>query len=125
MTPSVGIGLVVAGAVGAPCRYVVDGLVQDRVGADRPWGTFVVNISGALLLGLITGAGLYHAFSGAPKIWLGTGFCGAYTTFSTYTFETVRLVEARASRSAAVYAVSSVLLGGLFAAAGLALAALL
>ena len=82
-----------------------------------------MNMSGALLLGLITGAGLYHAFSGAPKIWLGTGFCGAYTTFSTYTFETVRLVEARASRSAAVYAVSSVLLGGLFAAAGLALAA--
>jgi CrcB protein len=86
-------GVAVAGAVGAPCRYLLDGFVQDRTEGVFPWGTFVVNISGSLLLGFLTGLALYHAFGGAPRVWLGTGFCGAYTTFSTFTFESVRLLE--------------------------------
>jgi CrcB protein len=72
---------------------------------------------------VITGAALYHGFRGAPKLWLGTGFCGAYTTFSTFTFETVRLFEERATLDGLLNAAASVLLGCGAAAVGLVLAA--
>src|ERR1700676_2149243 len=90
---TVWLGLVVAGAIGAPCRYLLDAVVQDRIAGSFPWGTFAVNMTGSLLLGLITGAALYHGFPNTPKVILGTGFCGAYTTFSTWTYETVDLLE--------------------------------
>lgn len=121
---AVWVGLVVAGAVGAPCRYLLDGLIQDRTGGAFPWGTFVINMSGSLLLGLITGAALYHAFPNTPKIILGTGFCGAYTTFSTWTFETIRLLEEGAVREAVLNAVVSLTVGVGAAGLGLALATL-
>ena len=119
------LGLAVAGAIGAPCRYLLDGVVQDRIGARFPWGTLVINVSGSFLLGLITGAALYHAFPTTPKIILGTGFCGAYTTFSTWTFETVRLVEEGVPRRAALNVGLSVAAGLAGAGVGLALAAAL
>jgi fluoride exporter len=125
VTPSIGIGLVVAGAIGAPARYLVDSFVQDRTVGDLPWGTFVINMTGSLLLGLITGAALYHAFPSTPKIWLGTGFCGAYTTFSTFTFETIRLLEEGEVANALRYAAGSLLAGASAAAIGLAIAAAL
>jgi len=120
---AVWIGLVVAGAVGAPCRYLLDGLIQDHTAGAVPWGTFVINMSGSLLLGLITGAALYHAFPSTPKIILGTGFCGAYTTFSTWSFESVRLLEEGALREALVNAALSLVVGVGAAGLGLALAA--
>ena len=125
MTPTIFVGLVIAGAVGAPTRYLLDGLVQDHTEGAFPLGTFVVNMTGSLLLGLITGLALYHALPNTPRIWLGAGFCGAYTTFSTFTFETVRLLEEGAMAEAFVNAVASVLIGTGAAAAGLALAAAL
>jgi fluoride exporter len=115
----------VAGAVGAPARYLVDGFVQSRRPSRFPLGTLVINVSGALLLGFITGLVLYHAFPRTPQVLLGTGFCGAYTTFSTFTFETVRLVERQAPRMALTYAVASIVASLLAAAAGLALASVL
>jgi fluoride exporter len=118
------IGLVVAGAVGAPCRFLLDALVHDHTSGPFPWGTFVINVSGSLVLGLITGAALYHAFPTTPKIILGTGFCGAYTTFSTWTFETVRLLEEGDVREALVNAVLSLAIGVGAAGLGLALASL-
>jgi len=118
------VGLVVAGAVGAPTRFLLDGFVQDRVSGAFPWGTFAINMSGSFVLGMITGLALYHAFPATPKIVLGTGFCGAYTTFSTWTFETIRLVEERATREAVLNAGLSLVLGMAAAGAGLALAAL-
>lgn len=121
MTLTIAIGLVVAGAVGAPTRYLLDGFVQDRTEGAFPWGTFVVNMSGSFVLGLLTGAALYHAFPSTPKIWLGTGFCGAYTTFSTFTFETIRLLEERAATEAFRNVVLSLILGTAAAAAGLAI----
>lgn len=129
MTVTALFGVAVAGAIGAPARYLLDAAIQERVGDhDRtgfPWGILVVNSSGSLLLGLLTGAALYHGFHGAPKAWLATGFCGAYTTFSTFTFETLRLVEEGQSSTALANVVASAL-GGTFAAAvGLALAAAL
>jgi hypothetical protein len=67
---------------------VVDGAVADRTAGAFPWGTFAVNVSGSLILGFLTGLGLYHAFPKTPRVVLGTGFCGAFTTFSTFSFET-------------------------------------
>ena len=118
------VGLAVAGAVGAPCRYLLDRFVTDRVGGRFPWGTFVINVSGSLLLGLIVGAALYHALPNTPKVILGTGFCGAYTTFSTWTYETVRLLEDGEIADALRNAAFSVLASGAAAGVGLAVATL-
>ena len=125
MTPGIALGLLVAGAIGAPTRYLLDGFVQDHTGGTFPWGTFVVNVTGSLLLGIITGLALYHGLPDTPKIVLGTGFCGAYTTFSTFTFETVRLVEEGALRDALLNALGGLAGALLAAAAGLLVAAVL
>jgi fluoride exporter len=122
MTLTIFVGLLIAGSVGAPARYLLDGFVQDGTEGAFPWGTYVINVSGSLLLGLITGAALYHAFPSSPKIWLGTGFCGAYTTFSTFTFETIRLLEEGAVADAFFNAIASLLTATAAAAVGLALA---
>lgn len=113
-----------AGAAGAPARYLVDAAVTRRWGRRFPLGTFVINTTGALLLGFITGLELYHGLSSTPKVVVGTGFCGAYTTFSTLWFEVVRLSEDGARRTAARHLVLSTAAGLAAAAAGLALAAL-
>ena len=118
------VGLVVAGSIGAPTRFLLDGFVQDHTSGAFPWGTFAINMTGSLALGLLTGAALYHAFPSTPKIILGAGFCGAYTTFSTWTFETVRLLEEGALREAFLNAVMSLLIGVGAAGAGLALGSL-
>jgi len=118
------VGLFLAGAMGAPTRYLVDGLVLERTGTELPWGTLVINVTGSLLLGFLTGLALYHAFPTAPKTVLGTGFCGAYTTFSTFTYETIRLAEEREMGAAARVLVASLVLPALAAAFGLALAGL-
>ena len=94
------LGLMFAGAVGAPLRYIVDGLVVDRSGGTFPHGTAVINIIGSFLLGLLTGMALYHGFPTTSKTVLGTGFCGSFTTFSTFAFETVRLAEEGGRRDA-------------------------
>jgi CrcB protein len=118
------LGLALAGAVGAPARYLLDGYLLRRTRGGFLLGTLVVNVSGSLVLGFITGLALYHAFPATPKTILGAGFCGAYTTFSTFAYETVRLVEARRLERARTYLVASLLLPALAAAAGMALAAL-
>lgn len=93
MRTAVGIGI--AGGLGALARYGLDGLVSRRAGA-FPWGTFAVNVSGAFLLGLVVTL-LGERFAVAP--WLrasvAIGFLGAYTTFSTLSLESYRLLEAR------------------------------
>ncbi|HET8930819.1 MAG TPA: fluoride efflux transporter CrcB [Acidimicrobiales bacterium] len=126
MTPLVWLEVAVAGAIGAPARYLLDGFVQDRVTGDLPWGTFAVNIIGSFLLGLLTGLGLHANLSDAATIALGTGFCGAFTTFSTFTFESSRLIESGDWRGAAINVIGSLAIGlvaaGLGLAAGLAIA---
>jgi fluoride exporter len=117
-------GIALAGALGAPVHYLLDGFVQDRTRTTFPRGTFVVNVTGSLILGFLTGLALYHAFPTDARLVLGTGFCGAYTTFSTFTYETVRLAEEHEYATAAHNVVLSVLAPALAAAAGLALAAL-
>ncbi|MFG2194880.1 fluoride efflux transporter CrcB [Streptomyces sp. NPDC048639] len=96
--------LVVAGAVvGAPLRYLVDRAVQARHDSVFPWGTFVVNLAGSLVLGLVTGAVAAGAASGRLQLLLGTGLCGALTTYSTFSYESLRLAE----RGRAVLAVAN------------------
>lgn len=124
MSPLAWVAFVVAAAVGAPLRYLVDGFVGERVSGAMPWGTFVINTTGSLILGLLTGLALYHGFPKTSKVILGTGFCGAYTTFSTFTFETVRLVEEGAVATAVRNALGTLVTCAGAAAIGLALAAL-
>jgi CrcB protein len=124
MSAWVWLAIAVAGAIGAPLRYLIDGAVSDRVRSLFPWGTFVVNMSGSFALGLITGLVLYHAFPADGRLIIGVGLIGAYTTFSTFTFEAASLIERREIRLAALNIGGSVVLGAAAAAAGLALAAI-
>ncbi|MFI6447324.1 fluoride efflux transporter CrcB [Kitasatospora sp. NPDC050543] len=115
--------LVVAGAlVGAPLRYLTDRAVQSRHDSVFPWGTFTVNLVGCLVLGLVTGAVTAGAASSRVQLLLGTGLCGALTTYSTFSYETLRLAEGGARLYAAANVVGSVVggLAAVYAGAGLA-----
>jgi CrcB protein len=113
-----------AGSAGAVTRFVVDGAVQSRAAGRLPVGTVTVNVTGSLLLGVLTGLVLFHGTSSTLATVAGTGFCGGYTTFSAASFETVRLVQQRAF-GAALVTTGVTVLGTLGAgAAGLALASL-
>ncbi|GAB91266.1 fluoride efflux transporter FluC [Gordonia rhizosphera] len=114
--------MMLAGALGAVARFVVDGAVKSRWSTTFPWATFVINVTGSFLLGVLTGAVLFHTSPSALTTIAGTGFCGGYTTFSTASFETVRLAEGRQTVVALTYAVASVLCGVAGAAAGLVVA---
>jgi fluoride exporter len=114
----------IAGALGGPLRYIVDNLVSDRTEGAFPYGTMVVNASGSLLLGILTGLAMYHGLARTPRVVLGTGLIGSYTTFSTFSFETIQLVEVGEMRAALTNAAASVIIGGLAAGAGLAVASL-
>jgi CrcB protein len=111
-----------AGALGACARVVVDRLVRppsDVHGASTrlPLGTLVVNVTGSVLLGLVVGWGV----SDDMRLVVGTGFCGGYTTFSTYVFDLVRLAEEGAVRTATAYLAATTVLTLAGAALGLAL----
>ncbi|MGP3952152.1 fluoride efflux transporter CrcB [Streptomyces sp. 7N604] len=104
--------LVVAGAaVGAPLRYLVDRAVQARHDSVFPWGTFVVNAAGSLVLGVLTGAASAGAASSQVQLLLGTGLCGALTTYSTFSYESLRLTERGWGFMAVANAVGSLLVG--------------
>jgi CrcB protein len=105
-------------AVGAPLRYLTDRVIQARHRSMFPWGTFTVNVAGSLLLGFLLGLPV------APWLaaLLGTGFCGALTTYSTFSLETLRLVREGAQVLAGMYAIGSVLAGVGAAYLGLLLA---
>jgi fluoride exporter len=118
------LGLMVAGALGAVLRYQVDRSVQHRLGSDMPLGIMVVNVSGSLALGVLTGAALHHALSSPWLVVAGTGFVGSYTTFSTLTLDTVRLADNHQWGTSVLNLVASLILGVGAAAAGLALGAL-
>ncbi|MEU1269770.1 fluoride efflux transporter CrcB [Streptomyces sp. NPDC005799] len=104
--------LVVAGAmIGAPLRYLTDRAVQSRHDSVFPWGTFLVNVSGCLILGLLTGAVAEGTAGSHLQLLLGTGLCGALTTYSTFSYETLRLSETGAGLYAAANVVGSVAAG--------------
>jgi CrcB protein len=104
----------VLGGVGAIARFSVDALVTAHTAGRFPAGTFVVNLSGAVLLGLLAGL----ALKGDALLLAGTALLGSYTTFSTWLFETHRLAEDGQGRAALLNAVASVVLGVAAAALG-------
>jgi CrcB protein len=118
------MAFVVAGAVGAVGRYEVDRAIAGRQRGAFPWGTLVINVTGSFLLGAITGLALHHGLPSSAKIVLGTGFCGAYTTFSTFTFETVRLAEEGAVAEAFRNAAGTLVVCAAAGAVGLAVTSL-
>lgn len=118
--------LVIAGAaVGAPLRYLTDRAVQRRHDTVFPWGTFAVNVAGCLILGVLTGAVSYGAASHSVQLLVGTGLCGALTTYSTFSYETLRLAESGARFFAAANVVASVVAGLGAVLVGLSVAAAL
>jgi CrcB protein len=113
------VGLSLAGGLGAAARFVVDGAVRGRIRWPYPFGTTVVNVSGSLLLGFVMGLVLGQGLGAEWGLVLGTGFLGGYTTFSTASFETVRLLQQR--RYAAAFANGAGMLVTAVAAAALGL----
>jgi fluoride exporter len=107
----------VGGCVGAVGRFVTDRAISARHDMLFPWGTFAVNMVGSAVLGVVIG--------GASSEWVaalvGTGFCGALTTYSTYSFETVRLLEEGSVLVAVANVVASLVLGVACVTGGFAL----
>lgn len=94
-------------AVGAPLRYLTDRAVQARHPSLFPWGTLAVNVAGALVLGFVLGL---PPATGLMAL-VGTGFCGALTTYSTFSYQTVRLIQDGSGLYALVNVLASVVAG--------------
>jgi len=114
-----------AGGLGAGTRFVVDGLVRSRLRTALPVGTIAINVTGSFLLGLVAGAVIGHAAPPELQAIAGTGFLGGYTTFSTASFETVRLIQSRRTWLALLNGIGTAAAAIGAAAAGLALASVL
>jgi len=104
----VGLG----GFIGANARYLIGGWVQQRWGPSFPLGTFVVNVTGSFILGLFATLALHLTWSEQWRLFIAIGFVGAYTTFSTFEYETLQLIaEGRQYRAAALNILGSVIVG--------------
>lgn len=114
MNVVVWIGVVLIGGAGAVARFALDTSVVSRMGREFPYGTLVVNLTGALLLGLVAGLTL----SSHEALLAGTAAVGSYTTFSTWMFETQRLDEERQHVPAALNIAISIVFGVAAAALG-------
>jgi CrcB protein len=101
----------IGAALGAPARYLTDRAIQARHDTVFPWGTFTVNVAGSLVLGLLTGAAAHHALPPELVAAVGTGFCGALTTYSTFGYETIRLTQDGARLFAVLNVVASLAAG--------------
>lgn len=93
MTPALFLLVALAGGLGAAARFALDGLVSARTDGSLPWGTITVNLTGSFVLGLVTGLAGRHLLPEDVATVLGVGFLGGYTTFSTASLETVRLLQ--------------------------------
>jgi CrcB protein len=118
------LALGVAGGAGSVVRFMFDGVIRTRVRTASPIGTMTVNISGSLALGLLTGLVLAALLPTEWALVLGTGFLGGYTTFSTASVETVRLLQAGRTRAALLTAGGTALAALAAAGAGLSVALL-
>jgi CrcB protein len=121
---AVAVGLLAG--LGAVVRYAADQYVRAAVRSEFPYGTLVVNVTGSFVLGLVTGLSLHAGLPHGTSVALGAGFCGGFTTWSTFAFETGELAEqgARGVGRAAANVGTSITLGLLAAAAGFGLALL-
>lgn len=122
MTVAVFVLIALAGGLGAVCRFVLDGVITARKPrTGLPLGTIVVNVTGSFALGLLTGLASSALLSPEWLLVFGTGFLGGYTTFSTASFETVRLVQERRHGAALANGLGVLLLATAAAALGLLL----
>jgi CrcB protein len=110
------------GAIGSAARYLVGGWFAARFGAAFPYGTFVINVTGSFIVGLFL-AYAQERVSLSPywRLFFAVGFVGGYTTFSTFEYESIRLLQDGEMLLAAVYLIGSVVTGGVAAIAGIAL----
>jgi CrcB protein len=115
------LAVALAAGVGAVVRYVLDQVVQHRTGSEFPYGTLLVNVSGSLLLGLVTGLTLHHGLPSTTAVVVGVGFAGGYTTLSTWAWESIALAETGKLLQASANVVGSFAVGLVAAGAGLAL----
>lgn len=115
------IGL--GGSLGAAARFLLGNLIKNRVKSVHsfPIGTWVINVTGSFLLGLLANLHLTNQLSDWVWFFCGVGFCGAYTTFSTFGYETITLLQANRPKVASVYVITSLIVGAVFAIIGLVL----
>jgi CrcB protein len=116
------LAVLAGGMLGAPARYLADRVIQARHDSVFPWGTFAVNVAGSAVLGFLLGAQVHLGLPSAAFALLGTGFCGGLTTFSTFGYETVRLVEDGAIGEAGLNVLGSLVVAVLVAWLGFRLA---
>jgi CrcB protein len=114
--------MIVGAMAGAPLRYLTDRAVQSRHDTVFPWGTFAVNVVGSAILGFVAGALTSGAAGPDTQLLLGTGLCGALTTYSTFSYESLRLAEQGARLLAAANITATVVAGLGAAFTGVALA---
>lgn len=115
----IGAAVAVAGSLGATTRFTLDAELRSRAPNAAPWATASINVTGSLLLGVLVGLVMFHGAPGDLATVAGTGFCGGYTTFSTASFETVRLGQQRRYVAALLSSLGTLALT--LAAGGLAL----
>lgn len=111
-----------AGGIGAALRFVLDGLIRTRVRSTYPMATTVINLSGSLLLGVLTGLATSQLLPPQWHLVVGTGLLGGYTTFSTASFETVRLLEDHRFVAAALNGFGMLIVGTAAAVLGFGIA---
>ncbi|MEW6273384.1 MAG: fluoride efflux transporter CrcB [Thermodesulfobacteriota bacterium] len=109
------------GFLGAIARYVLSLWIDARLGSLFPWATLAINVAGSFALGALAGSLQLASVPPEVRLALGVGFLGAFTTFSTFSYETVKLVEAGAAVTAIAYVVASFALALVAAVLGLAL----
>ncbi|WP_330252850.1 fluoride efflux transporter CrcB [Nocardia sp. NBC_00565] len=105
------IMVIIGASIGAPARYLVDRYVQTRLASTFPAGTFTVNLIACALLGLLTGATNVTAVPETFQHLIGPGLCATLSTYSTFTFETLRLTQTGKHLTAATYAAASITTG--------------
>ena len=110
-----------AGAIGALTRYTLGRFIAERAGSQFPFGTFLINVTGAFVIGLLFAFAGRKLISPTVQIMLATGFLGGYTTFSTMSWEGVQLARGGSTRLSMLYLAGNVTFGLLAAALGLAL----
>lgn len=115
----IAIWVALAGGAGAMTRYMLDSLARHRWSVEFPVGTLAINVSGSLILGVLTGLVIAHGSSNDLKTIAGTGFCGGYTTFSVASVGGIRLAENRRWTEFLAYSGGSLLLALLAAGLGL------
>ena len=99
------------GAIGSAARYLIGGFIANRFGPDFPWGTFIVNVSGSFLIGVILSLVGGGQLPSGARLFLAVGVMGGYTTFSTYSNETLQLIEGGEFGAAMFNALGQVVVG--------------